>query len=496
MNAIGIESAQTVNTASHPPASLTTHPRDGQASAATPATPATPRANNQAALAKPLLVGWNYNVVASPRSRILDVEGSFPRGSAKTFSVGDGGEPYVQNVEVQVGGKWSRVPGQRGEWNISACAMGCRIRYRFELRAAAEASGERSVAELKGDAIQSPPSTWLLRPLHAPKGIPLRFQVESAAGDAFATGVYPVEGVPHTYEALTQAAIDLPYAVFGKLRQRSLLNGSVQVALLPGSFRDEAAIYSWIESSAKMVQAFYGRPPISRMMIMVRPVRGNDVGSGSTMGMSGAAIDIAVGERAMDTVLARDWVLVHEMIHTALPEVSRQHRWLEEGLATYVEPLVRVQAGVISEEEVWSEWIAKMHHGLPGPGDEGLNNTRAWGRTYWGGALFCLLSDVAIRQRTNNRFSLRDALRAIVKQGGNISVMWNIDRVIDVGDRATTVPVLREMYEGMGKRSQAVDLPKLWADLGVRKGRSGIVFDDSAPLSAVRRALVQRGAAP
>jgi hypothetical protein len=41
--------------------------------------------------------------------------------------------------------------------------------------------------------------------------------------------------------------------------------------------------------------------------------------------------------------------------------------------------------------------------GEPGPGDGGLDDTDSWGRTYWGGALFCLLADVRFRERTGNR---------------------------------------------------------------------------------------------
>ena len=58
-----------------------------------------------------------------------------------------------------------------------------------------------------------------------------------------------------------------------------------------------------------------------------------------------------------------------------------------------------------------------MPKGLPAAGDRGLDYTPTWGRTYWGGALFCLLADIDIRKRTSNRFGLQDALRAIVAAG-------------------------------------------------------------------------------
>ena len=104
----------------------------------------------------------------------------------------------------------------------------------------------------------------------------------------------------------------------------------------------------------------------------------------------------------------------------AFPSVSRQHHWIEEGLATYVEPIARAQAGSLRAERVWADMVRDMPQGQPGPGDRGLDHTRNWGRTYWGGAVFCLLADVQFRARTGNRRGLQHALRGILAAGGNI----------------------------------------------------------------------------
>jgi hypothetical protein len=127
--------------------------------------------------------------------------------------------------------------------------------------------------------------------------------------------------------------------------------------------------------------------------------------------------------------------------------------------------------------------------GQPEAGDRGLENTHTWGRTYWGGALFALRADVEIRLRTSNQRGLEHALRAIVEAGGTIENSWKMERVISVGDAATGVPVLRELYEEMKDQPVTVDLAALWKQLGVvPRGRS-VVFDDSAPLAAVRKAI-------
>jgi hypothetical protein len=210
------------------------------------------------------------------------------------------------------------------------------------------------------------------------------------------------------------------------------------------------------------------------------------------MGNAGAAIAIDVGRDATRVDFASDWVLVHEMVHTALPDLRGPHHWLEEGLATYVEPLARARAGLLDDEALWKDWLHGMPNGLPEPGDQGLDRTPTWGRTYWGGALFCLFADLEIRARTGGKRALDDALRAIVAAGGSIASAWPIDRVIDVGDAATGVPVLRELYDRWSHAPVAVDLDALWRRLGVSAHGDRLIFDDAAPLAATRHAMTAR----
>ena len=48
----------------------------------------------------------------------------------------------------------------------------------------------------------------------------------------------------------------------------------------------------------------------------------------------------------------------------------------------------------------WAEDRREMPRGLPNRGEGGMDDTHTWARTYWGGALFCLQADVAIREQT------------------------------------------------------------------------------------------------
>lgn len=75
--------------------------------------------------------------------------------------------------------------------------------------------------------------------------------------------------------------------------------------------------------------------------------------------------------------------------------------------------------------------------------------------------MYCLLADVKIREKTNNRRGLQDALRAIAQ----------------VGDLT------------MNDQPYAPDLNALWIDLGIQSNHGIVSLDDKARLGAARRAL-------
>jgi hypothetical protein len=257
---------------------------------------------------------------------------------------------------------------------------------------------------------------------------------------------------------------------------------------------DRNQVREWITASAIAVQGYYGRFPVRRVRIRIETGEGHGARSGKTFGYDGALIRVAVGRDSDSADLKHDWIMTHEMVHLAMPEFGDRHAWLEEGLATYVEPVARAQAGQLSEAKIWRDMLQDMSKGLPAPGDRGLDNTHTWGRTYWGGALFYLLADVRIRERTANRVGLQDALRAIVANGGNVGVSWDVRKTLAIGDRATGTNVLMELYDEMRDAPVSPDLAQLWDRLGIKRSRDGVDFDDAAPLAAIRRAITARRA--
>jgi hypothetical protein len=253
---------------------------------------------------------------------------------------------------------------------------------------------------------------------------------------------------------------------------------------------DRTALLDWVMQSPRAAMAYFGRFPVTHARVRIILSQHGRISNGISFGEPGARCRISVDHHATLADLNDDWELTHEMIHFGFPSVEDRDRWIEEGIATYVEPIARAQVGRLTAEQVWGGMVDGMPQGLPAPGDQGLDNTHTWGRTYWGGAIFWLLAEIDIRKRTGNAQSLQDALRAVNRAGGTIEAHRPLDRAIEVGDKATQGKTLMELYSRMASEPAAVDLPDLWKQLGVVSSGRRVTFDNRAALASIRASIV------
>ena len=268
-------------------------------------------------------------------------------------------------------------------------------------------------------------------------------------------------------------------------------NSRIDVAVEKGDLQaSKEDLMRWVRSAAESVSGYYGRFPVPHVLIRIIPTDGRGVRGGRTFGREdGGFISIHVGSQTDFAYLANDWMLTHEMVHLSFPSMADNHHWIEEGIATYVEPIARVRAKHLDANQMWYEVVRDMHQGLPAAGDDGLDHTHTWGRTYWGGALFCLLADVEIHRETGNQKGLEDALRGILDAGGDIRRDWELEKALKIGDQTTGVPVLQNLYDKMKSQPYNVDLPALWQQLGIEREGDKVIFMDTAPLAKVREAI-------
>lgn len=267
----------------------------------------------------------------------------------------------------------------------------------------------------------------------------------------------------------------------------SVLRSKLELQFAPGfSPALQAAARTWVRTSADAVARYFGRFPVPKVELLLVPEDGSGVRGGVTYDEPSLLIRIRLGRDTTEVQFIDDWVLVHEMVHVAIPRIPRSQNWLHEGIATYVESVARGRVGLVAPATVWRGWASEMPQGQPKAGDSGLDHTPTWGRTYWGGAMFCLLADVELLKRSAQRLGLQHALQGVLAAGGHYGVEWSVERILTTADAAVGQTVLTDLYRRMKDSPEPVDLDGLWRRLGVAGG----ALNDDAPLAKVRRAIL------
>jgi hypothetical protein len=385
---------------------------------------------------------WDYEVRVG-KDFSLEGVATF-RGADGALHVDEDAQAFVTDLAIEVDGKWRATDRA----DPRACARACRVRWRMKLRELARARADVDVALEAGGAIFSPASTWLVRPTIVPEGA--RYRIRSNA--SFVTG---------TYEAPASSLEEAPFAAFGPLRTHGVLE--VQIAVAPSLALSDRDITDWVGKEQHVIGRYLKR--LVHGMIFVAPGTQN-VTRGKTVGTS---ILIRLGTTITTENLLEDWVLAHELLHAALPGAPPEHSWFNEGLATYVEPIVRARAGLVAKEKTWKELAEGLARGKPKGGAEAtLIGSRDFDRIYWGGALFFFVADALVREETNNARSLDDCLRAVAATDANGEATWPIEKFLNECDRATGTTHFRQLYEELAVKGGTIDPAPLLRDTALR----------------------------
>lgn len=381
----------------------------------------------------------------------------------------------------------SAIEDRRGEEG------GLGVSYRVRLGALAEKSGSPDVARRVGNMVVAPIPVWLLQPEDEDAEVSLRLTL----GDGLDAAI----NLRREGGRYVLAAEDIDYggyAVFGRFARETvaLPGGTAEVVHAPGMLAmDAAELKQAIGEAAAEVARYYGRFPVAQALLLALPgAAGPGIEFGRVRGGGGATLMLRLGTEARAADLRREWVLVHEMVHLGGPFVVPRGAWLMEGVATYVEPIARQRAGWTSPEELWREFARDMDRGVDALTREGLERVSRRG-LYWGGALFMLLADIDIRERTSGRASLETCLRAVLNAGGDTTKRWPRERVFQACDAATGSGTMRRLASEYVEKPGALDIVALWRSLGVSLEDGRARFDETAPRAALRRAITQGPAA-
>lgn len=249
----------------------------------------------------------------------------------------------------------------------------------------------------------------------------------------------------------------------------------IRIAVLDDGFEmRDADFVAWIERFAGLTARFWAGFPSDRLLIAITPGGRLNNPFGRVRGGGGATMMLRLNRRESPAFLnAEDWVLTHEMIHLGAPFAPTRNPWFMEGMATYLEPLIRALGGATTRQLVWAEWLRAMPTGALALNQVGLEGR---GHPYWTGALYFLKAHIEF-VRMGRPDGLAACFRAMRRDLGDAASRATVNRLIETCDRAVGAPVLADLRRRHSGPAE-VDLRELWRSLGVDRSETGVIFSD------------------
>ncbi len=438
---------------------------------------------------------YRYAIAPPPEgSWLLHVEATLEQAPSDRLVASESVESLRDVVLVGPDGV-SPLAREGAAFVAPECRSRCTIRYTLDLDDLASSCRRMDCERRIGNSMIGRASAFLLRP--EPMGdATYAVSVVGPGAQRFATGLRRVaEGFAFPASAFGEAS----FTAFGLLRRGTLdfQDARLDVVFLdaPLAMGDTAAL-EFVRQSALRVVSLFGSFPVDTTAFVVPVPGASEVVFGRVLSLAGGSVALLFGDQTPASGVRDNWVVVHELIHLGCPTFVGEGRWLEEGLATYYEPILRERAGWMTEAALWTHFVREMPRGLRESGDPpNLEDRDDIDATYWGGALFALLADVRTRAATSSALSLDDVVRLVRHRVGNATATARVADFMAVANESPGTREVTAVYESWAVRGENVDLDALWARLGItgveeaRTHGSPVTLRDDAPLSAVRRAI-------
>jgi len=198
---------------------------------------------------------------------------------------------------------------------------------------------------------------------------------------------------------------------------------------------EQRKLVRWVEETHAAVEQLVGAYPFDVHIFFHRrdgarePVPWANTERGRVQG-----VHFHVDPRFSLRALRSDWTAAHELSHLALPYLGRRHAWFAEGFASYMQYQVMQVMGVISPAEAARRYAGKLdraerRYRYPDrPFAAAAPRLRAEGNyptMYWGGAVYFLQVDEALRTQSGRDFIaiLSEYVACCRRTGGEIGVL-------------------------------------------------------------------------
>jgi hypothetical protein len=383
--------------------------------------------------------------------------------------------------------------GNRDHWWTDPDGYGAgKARFTYELGAFASAERDMGSAMPFGDAVLATPGFLLPLP-ETGRAAMLRFGIAFPAGGRVLTALKPDQD--GYYRAPLLRLNEVGPLILGNVEGRRVPGDPELTLAVPPAATEIAAerLAAWVSAAAESNRRFWARSPAQGGLVVLIPSARGGVPFGRVLSLGGAVVTVMVGRQATARELYEDWVLVHELLHLGSPLMRDTGAWLNEGIATFYEPVLRARAGWKPEGEVWREWISQMPRGMPAM-TGGLANAGRGG-IYWGGALFVLIAEIESLRASGGKLGFSDCLRTVLAEGADATVKSPTMRLLDRCDALLGKPVIASLAKRYIGQGSAMDLDALWRRLGVALDGGTVRYDDTAELAWLRPLIIWGGGA-
>lgn len=441
-----------------------------------------------AAVAATPLCHFAVSAAGEPRELALEVTARCAE-SVSLLAFASADRAYVSDVRNLAGEPAAAT--DRG-WHTGEGGL----RYTVDLTARVQDNRDARDMALTADTLVAPLHTWLGRPWPANPDAALHvtFRMPSELNALHALTPLPSDR-DGTFTLNTSGLSFAGYAAFStRLAQTVTVpgrDGATVPILVHAAAADfalgEPVLANWVRYFANVSAAYWQGFPVDRLLVVILPGGpGDSVTFGRVRGGGGATLQVVAGRNVdLETLYRRDWILTHELLHLAQPFLPRDGVWLMEGMATYIEPLLRHLTGLYGADQVWAEWLRGMPTGAAGLNLHGLNR----GNPYWTGALALFATHVAIIQQSNDEKSIADCLRAGLSRTGNATMRAETRQLVHACDTAVGMSVLADFVTNY-KEPAEFNLPDLWKRLGIRRENDAVLYSQNFAAAELRRSIL------
>jgi len=281
----------------------------------------------------------------------------------------------------------------------------------------------------------------------------------------------------------------------------------ISVELHPPAGTNESEPWaSWLETALGAVRTVSPDYPVDRLIVRLNAAdtSGRAVAFGRVRRSAVPALEFYVDPRARLDALNADWRSYHEAAHLLIPFPGNRDIWFTEGLASYYQYLLQARAGVISEEQAWTELARGFQRGFDDPAgaDRTLRSLSpqmwrlsAFRRVYWTGAAFFLNVDVRLRTETNGRLSLDSTLAAFHRCCMDRRSDWEAATLIRQLGALSVPAIWRQEYQRVIDAPAEPAIDRAFAQLGIDFDGREIGLAPSPRQAALRRAIVASASA-